>query len=101
MLVEHNPKMGGRRVCLNPDLSNIHIKQAQHIGRQMDETVIAISSLGPCPILIVGAKTNMNPLFAKFEVFHSDTEYLPNTESPFFEHQLHALDHSPPSARMC
>src|SRR5712692_8503028 len=73
-LVEHNPEMIGAGGCLNPDLRNVHIEQAQHIGRQMDKAIIAISSLGPCSILIVRAKTNVNALFAKFEVFHSRTE---------------------------
>jgi hypothetical protein len=53
----------------------------------MDKAIIAISGLGPCPILIVRAKTNMNALFAKFEVFHSHAENLPNAESSLFKYE--------------
>src|SRR6266702_2629790 len=87
LFFEHDPEVVGARICINPDLGNIHIEQTQHIGRQMDKAIIAISSLGPCPILIVWAKTNMNALFAKFEVFHSHTKYLPDAESSLFEHE--------------
>src|SRR5438105_905922 len=63
-LVEHDPEMIGARSCLNSDLGNIHIEQAQHIGRQMDKAIIAISSLGPCSILIVSASSYLSSQYS-------------------------------------
>src|SRR5260370_39708967 len=79
--------MVGTRGCLDPHFGEVDIKQAQNIGWQMDKAIIAVAGLGSCSILIVRAKANVDPLFSKFQVFHSHAECLPNTKSALFEQE--------------
>src|SRR6266566_183273 len=53
----------------------------------MDKTITAISRFGSCSVLIVRAKANMDPLFSKFQVLHSQAQDLADPKSTLFEHE--------------
>src|SRR5712692_11061984 len=79
--------MGGRGSRFDPDLCQVDIQQSENVGGYMDKTITAISRFGSCPVFIVWAKANVNPLFSKFEILHFHAEALPNPESALFEHE--------------
>jgi hypothetical protein len=53
----------------------------------MHETIAPISRLCARGVLVIGAKSNMDALLAKIQVFQAHPQQLTEPKSAFFEHQ--------------